>query len=275
MRVLFVTHTLPPPDRPLDNIGGMQRGALELHRTLAVHPRVELIPVVLHTSTRWEAVLTVAFIAKLLATLPAIARRERADVVFFSAPVTAIVLPTLRRRLGARPAACIAHGLDVTWQVPPYQRRLLRLFRVIDAVFPISRATAEESLSRGAPPERVHVIPFGVDTARFSAAPDRAGARRKVADRLGLPPDAFVLVGLGRQVKRKGTAWFVEHVLTTPSPARGRRWSGSARWPPPSPTASTSSGGSRRRTSSRSSAAATSSSCPTSPSRGTWRGRGW
>ncbi len=213
MRVLFVTHTLPPADRPHANIGGMQRGAMELHRTLQQHPRVELIPMVLHTSTRWEAVLTVGFIAKILAVLPARARRRKADVVFFSSPVTAISLPVLRPQLGGRPVVAIAHGLDVTLQVKAYQFWVRWMLRLLDAVFPISTATAAECLSRGAPPERVHVIPFGVDTDRFSVAPDRTDARRAVAERLRLPEGAFVLVGLGRQVRRKGTAWFVEHVL--------------------------------------------------------------
>jgi len=213
LRVLFVTHTLPPTDRPHTNIGGMQRGAMELLRTLGQHPRVELSSMVLHTSTRWEAVLTVGFIARILATLPRRARQAQADVVFFSAPVTAISLNALKRRLGGRPVVAIMHGLDVTWQVPPYQVAVRGMFRLLDAVFPISRATAEECLRRGAPPERVHVIPFGVDTDRFTAAPDRDAMRRAVAERLGLPEGAFVLVGLGRQVKRKGTAWFVEYVL--------------------------------------------------------------
>ena len=214
MRVLFVTHTLPPPGRPSDNIGGMQRGALELYRTLQQRTDVDLDPLVLHTTSEWEEVRTVGFIARLLATLPARVRRHQSDVVFFTSPVTALVLPLLQARLGGVPVASITHGLDVTLPVAPYQWWVRRTLARLDAVFPISRATAEECLVRGTPPEKVHVIPFGVDPNRFAGAPSSGAARSALVDRLGLSPDAFLLVSLGRQVKRKGTEWFVRHVLS-------------------------------------------------------------
>ena len=34
MRLLFVTHSFSPPDRPLANVGGMQRVAMELHAAI-------------------------------------------------------------------------------------------------------------------------------------------------------------------------------------------------------------------------------------------------
>ena len=37
MRLLFVSHSLPPRDRPLDNVGGIQRVAKELMQALEDH----------------------------------------------------------------------------------------------------------------------------------------------------------------------------------------------------------------------------------------------
>jgi glycosyltransferase involved in cell wall biosynthesis len=52
----------------------------------------------------------------------------------------------------------------------------------------------------------------GVKAPDVSAA-DRARRRDELVRTLGLAPDAFILVSLGRLVRRKGVAWFVEHVV--------------------------------------------------------------
>lgn len=53
----------------------------------------------------------------------------------------------------------------------------------------------------GFPPERAHVIPYGVDVATFSPDPSRRGVWR---DRLGIPQDAPLLLGVGRMATKKG-----------------------------------------------------------------------
>jgi glycosyltransferase involved in cell wall biosynthesis len=42
---------------------------------------------------------------------------------------------------------------------------------------------------------------------------DRARRRAELVQEFGLNPDSLILVSLGRLVRRKGVAWFVEHVV--------------------------------------------------------------
>jgi glycosyltransferase involved in cell wall biosynthesis len=216
LRVLFVTHSFAPPGRPLANVGGMQRVAMELHAALTRHPRVALDTLALRSSERWYEVRAVPFLGRVLARLPAHARRTRPDVVLFSSMVSGALpaLLALRRRMppGVRLAA-IAHGKDVTHEAPMYRKRLPRIFAALDAVLPVSSATAQASIERGADPARVFVVPNGIDTHRFADLPGRAEARAHLDARLGLDAGALLLVSVGRQVKRKGTAWFIREAL--------------------------------------------------------------
>ena len=212
LRVLFVTHSFPPADRPLASIGGMQRVATELHAALAEHPRVALSTRALQSSWRWIGPNTIRFLGGVLTGLPRQARREQADVVLFSSMVTAALAPALRNRLSGTVLAAIAHGQDVVLPVAPYQRWLPTVFRALDMVLPVSRATGEACVARGMTPERVAVQPNGIQLDRF---PERATAQnsRWLLERTGAPADTFFLLSVGRQVKRKGSAWCIEHVL--------------------------------------------------------------
>ena len=220
LKLLFVSHSFPPPGKPLENVGGMQRVATELHAALGRHPDVELHSLVLETSWRWTHVRVFPFLAGLLRRIPRLVRREGIDVVFFSSMVTATLAPELRRRAGMRSVrlATVVHGLDITTAAPLWQRIVRRTFRALDRVAPISRATAEEARKRGVPPERMRVVLNGVDLRRFSPLGDRAEARRELLRALGeagagIPADALLLCSVGRHVERKGFAWFAREVM--------------------------------------------------------------
>jgi phosphatidyl-myo-inositol dimannoside synthase len=217
VRLLFVSHSFPPPGRPLANVGGMQRVATELHTALLTLPHVRLSSLLLRSSWRWTHLRIVPFGAGLLRRIPRIVDEERIEAVLFSSMVTAaLALPVagaLARRGVVRGA--IPVGRDVTLPFTPYQRLVPRIFRSLDAVFPISRATADECLARGASASQVEIVPCGVDFGRFAAPVDRAAARAEMAAGAGgeLPGDALLLFAVGRHVERKGFAWFVERVM--------------------------------------------------------------
>ena len=219
MRLRFVSHSLPPVGRPLANLGGMQRVALKLHETLAARaertPTLRYDALLLRSTWRWVHLRTPLFLLRAAASIVRRARRD--DVLLFSSMVTAslaVPLQGLLRRHGVRTAA-IVHGLDVTTPFGPYQWFVPKVFAALDAVFPVSRATARACRTRGAAPETLHVIPNGIDPDRFAPPPDRAAGRAALADGLGAPPpsDALLLCSVGRQVERKGTAWFVDRVM--------------------------------------------------------------
>ncbi|WP_240332978.1 glycosyltransferase family 4 protein [Salinibacter ruber] len=223
MRLLFVSHSLPPEGRPLANVGGMQRVALKLHETLEARADANALDydaLLLRSTWRTVHLKTPLFLARAGWQIARAARQNAVDVVLFSSMVTAslaVPLQGLLRRHGVRTAA-IVHGLDVTTPFPPYQWFVPKVFGALDAVLPVSRATRQACLDRGAAPTRLRVVPNGIDTDRFEAPADRATARRALAASVEAsppspPPDGLLLCSVGRQVERKGTAWFVDAVM--------------------------------------------------------------
>jgi len=217
MRLLFVSHSFPPPNAPLSNVGGMQRVATELHGALEARDDISMRTVALRSSWKWVHIKVVPFLVFLAARLGREAAAHRADTILFTSMTTALPLlivgPALRRK-GIRLAA-IAHGLDVTEPNPVYQMAVRRLCGLLDVVMPVSRATGEELIARGLPRERVHVVPNAVDLDRFERVPASHGesARVPITGAPPLPADAFLLVTVGRQVRRKGFVWFIETVM--------------------------------------------------------------
>jgi len=220
MHILFVSHSLPPVDRPLSNVGGMQRVAAKLHDELAERSDITLTPVLLRSPWRWVHLRVVPFLARAAWQIRRAVQRDGADVVLFSSMVTAALAVPLRGffdRHGVT-AAAIVHGLDVTTPFPPYQWFVPKVFGALDAVLPVSRATAAACETRGLEPSKVHVVPNGIDLQRFPPLADRTAMRNELRDALAtdrhpLPDDALLLCSVGRQVERKGFAWFIEHVM--------------------------------------------------------------
>lgn len=236
-RILFVTHSFPPPDRPLASVGGMQRVAFELDAALR-DKAARRTPTefafrytvrALVSSWRWVHLKAGPFLVGTWWLLRRGARRREMDVVVFSSMVTAalaVPLAGLFRRNGIRTAA-IVHGQDVTKPVAVYQWFVPRVFRALDVVMPVSGATGEACVERGLAADKVTVVHNGVDVERF----DRLLARLETsptrihADRAALPAGSLGLCSVGRQVKRKGFAWFIRNVMPT-LPAHVHYWLG-------------------------------------------------
>jgi phosphatidylinositol alpha-1,6-mannosyltransferase len=224
VRLLFVSHSLPPRDRPLDNLGGMQRVSQKLHESLdakaAGADALDYDAILLRSAWRTLHAKVPFFLAKAGWKIGRAARNDTVDVVLFSSMVTASLAVPLRgllRRHGVKTAA-VVHGLDVTTPFPPYQWFVPKVFDALDAVLPVSRATRQACRERGAVPTTLRVVPNGIDVSRFRAPQDRAAARQALGESIGAPvppapPDGFLLCSVGRQVERKGTAWFLENVM--------------------------------------------------------------
>ncbi len=220
VRLLYVSQSFPPAKRPLANVGGMQRVAVELYQALAQQPDIDLDAIVLRSSWRWHHIVGLGWLFTTYRQIRRKAERKEIDAVLFSSMVPAALATVLRRTLEPRgiPMAAIAHGRDVT-QPGPYQVLLVRrILDALDAVLPVSRATGAECIKRGFPEDNLHVIPNGVDTGRFAPRTNPDMRRRALADALGdprhpVPDEALLLCSVGRQVPRKGLAWFVDEVM--------------------------------------------------------------
>lgn len=206
------------------NVGGMQRVALKLHESLEAQAAqggsLTYDTVLLRSAWRTLHAKVPFFLAWAAWRIAWAAWRDEVDVVLFSSMVTAALAVPLRgllRRNGVQTAA-IVHGLDVTMPFPPYQWFVPKVFDALDAVLPVSRATRQACLDRGATENQVCVVPNGIDVDRFREPQTRARSRTLLEDAVGAPappppPDGLLLTSVGRQVERKGTAWFVDNVM--------------------------------------------------------------
>jgi phosphatidylinositol alpha-1,6-mannosyltransferase len=212
MRLLFVSHSLPPVDRPMDNIGGMQRVAVDLHDSFAAQSGAEVRMLVLRSGWNERGYRTPLFLARALREIRKLARAREIDAVLFSSMLTATLTVPLKSLLRRNRivSAAIVNGLDATTPTWPYPLLVRKAFEALDLVLPISRATGDACIERGLDPSKVKVVPLGIRTDRFGIA-DKAAARA----RLDLPRKdvRLILSSVGRLVPRKGVAWFVANVM--------------------------------------------------------------
>jgi glycosyltransferase involved in cell wall biosynthesis len=105
-------------------------------------------------------------------------------------------------------------GLDVTFHNFIYQRIVPWCVGKMDVVVCISHATRDECLSRGISPDKCSVIPVGVRSGEAYIDSTQSELRRDLEQLFNLTLDnKLLLVTVGRLVKRKGVAWFVENVI--------------------------------------------------------------
>jgi phosphatidyl-myo-inositol dimannoside synthase len=142
VRLLFVSHSLPPEGRGMENLGGMQRVAVDLHDTLSTHRDAEVRALVLRSSWSARGYRTPLFLARALRDIRALARAGQIDAILFSSMLTATLVVPLRRLLKrtGTVSAAIVNGLDATTPTWPYPLLVRRTFAALDLVMPISRA---------------------------------------------------------------------------------------------------------------------------------------
>jgi phosphatidylinositol alpha-1,6-mannosyltransferase len=108
------------------------------------------------------------------------------------------------------PLVVSLHGSDVfvAERTPIARAAAGRVFRRSGAVTACSQDLADRAIALGADPERMEVVPYGVDAARFkpSSPSDRTAVRRGA----GIPADAPLVVAAGRLVRKKGFEYLID-----------------------------------------------------------------
>ncbi len=205
-RTLFVTNDFPP-----------RRGGIETF----VRQLCDGLPpeeVVVHTASMpgdaaYDATLPFIVVRDPAGTLlptPGVARRVEAtllatgcDRVVFGASAPLGLLARGLRAAGARHLTALTHGHEVWWAGVPVTRSLLRRIGedvdVLTYVSEYCRTRIARALTPQAAARMVRLSPE-VDRTRFR--PGCGGA--DVRHRLGIAPEALVVVCVGRLVRRKG-----------------------------------------------------------------------
>jgi len=181
--------------------------------TLRERDDVELETILQKTSWRGIGFKTFFFLVSLLWKIPGASKKFKPDVILFSSMVTAGVLPFLLKKPTA-PCVTINHGQDVTLPFLPYQIYLPQVFKKLQGVISVSSATRHECIKRGMNPAIGVVLPNGFVKVSSSDAMDRESARKIIEKEFEINlSESYLLLNVGRQVKRKGHQWFIENVL--------------------------------------------------------------
>ena len=180
----------------------MQRVAVELADALSARDDIQYQQLVLRSAWKWHHIQCVPWLASTAASLYRISTRREVDVVLFSSMVTGALATLIRRPCDAAniKLAAIAHGRDITLPGMYQTLQVRRTLRALDIVLPVSRATGAECAEREMPSSRICVIPNGVALSRYRTGTGSADASLRLAS-------------VGRLVKRKGFAWFIDQVM--------------------------------------------------------------
>lgn len=117
------------------------------------------------------------------------------------------------------PLVVSLHGSDVyvAETLRPARRVAGAVFRRAGIVTACSADLARRAVALGADPERVEVVPYGVDAERFRPDPLLRAKRRAS---LGIATQAPVLFAAGRLVRKKGFEYLIEAVSRLPPDRR-------------------------------------------------------
>lgn len=141
---------------------------------------------------------------RLMARLTRLFRTRGASVVHTHNPQP-LLFASLPARLAGAVLVHTKHGVN-----PDIARRLAMrraAGRLVGAFVAVSAPTADVARSqRECPPDRLHVIPNGIDLDRFG--PD-ADARDAIRRELGIPADAFAVGTVGRLWPEKDHAYLI------------------------------------------------------------------
>jgi len=210
-KIIYISHLHPPSGANIQNIGGMQTVSLQLLDNLQRQSEVSVLPLVVESPWQGTEIRTLGFLIKLLATLPSIIQQQQADIVLFSSMVTAALAPLLNQRVSI-PMVTINHGQDVTLPTWLYQQWVPKIFHHLDGVISVSAATQTASLQRGLQPAKSFVLPNAINIRPRPYHKHRS--RTLIENKFQIDLEGkYLLLSVGRQVKRKGHAWFLQQVL--------------------------------------------------------------
>jgi glycosyltransferase involved in cell wall biosynthesis len=195
MKILFITRKYPP------SVGGMQLFARDLYSALGDKADMRLV--------KWGGSNRALPLVLPYLGLRAVWELTRGGInVIHVQDGLLAPLGYMLSKLSGKPFGIVIHGLDIT-----YDSRVYRLFvpwavRRADVVFCISQAAANAAQQQGVAGSKIHVIPLAVTDELYGKS-----NRAELISQLQLPAGSHILLTVGRLVKRKGVAWFIDNVL--------------------------------------------------------------
>jgi phosphatidylinositol alpha-1,6-mannosyltransferase len=199
MKILFITRKFPP------SVGGMENFAADLYESLDNQMDVKLVK--WGGSNKWLPIVLPWLFLRAFWYLTT----HKVDVIHIQ---DGVLSPPgwLLKAIFRKPLVVVIHGLDVTYKLPLYQKIIPWFLSKADKVICISGAAQEEVTKRQVSINKSVVIPLGIPDNLF--ADSHSASRQFLCSDLGIDdPKTKIILSVGRLVKRKGVAWFIDNVM--------------------------------------------------------------
>ncbi|MFH1426566.1 MAG: glycosyltransferase family 4 protein [Candidatus Kerfeldbacteria bacterium] len=198
MHIVFLTRKYPPQK------GGMETFSYELIRHFSDEKTV---------IARGKRQADIIWVIPLLA-IKAIGLRKKADAYHLGDLVLAPVARILKV-FTPRPVVATVHGLELTYKKmgPLYTWMINASLPSVDRFVCVSENTRSLLMERGVPEEKIKCIPHGVTPPQMR---DRNEARSALCRMMSTDDgcdNQFIILSVGRLVRRKGIEWFVRSVM--------------------------------------------------------------
>ena len=199
IKLLFIARTYPPL------VGGMERAASNFYDNYRKLGEIDLL------ANPGGSKALIRFFFKAFFFLMANSRKY--DVVLFSDAILSPLVPVIRLFLHAKIAFTV-HGLDIVYTRFGYQKIILPFLRKADRIFAVSQYTLDQCKIRGVAPEKLTVIPNCLNFELQEAGQTSGMNKQELLARFNIDAEGKkILLTVGRLIKRKGHAWFLENVF--------------------------------------------------------------
>ncbi len=196
MKILFISRAYPPV------LGGIENQNYEIGKALSEIAKVRII-----SNAYGKKFLPVFFpyaLCKAFFLLP------KYDILLLGDGVLGVI-GWLLKIFHKKPVISIVHGLDLTYELPLYQKLWVGFFiKKLDKLIAVGHQTIKEGVIRKIPEEKFVFIPNGVDAEKIKKC--GSGEIFKLAAKEKSKGHKIILT-LGRLAKRKGVAWFINNVM--------------------------------------------------------------
>ena len=202
MRILFVSRAFPP------TIGGIEKQNAEVAEFIS-----KKTPLTLIVNRKGKGFLPV-FLP--YAMLQILVKARKHDCLLLGDGVLAPLGAVAKFFFPRLTVVSIIHGLDITFAKKPgffasvYAAINIPALRKLDGLICVSQNTKAIAESVGVAPEKISVIPNGVDPEFFNETHTRDELEKLLNQDLS---QKKVILRLGRFVKHKGAEWFIRNVM--------------------------------------------------------------
>jgi len=195
MKILFISHSYPPIT------GGVENQNFELYTHLSKVAEVKLLA----NKKRW----LIPFFLK-YAAFRALFSARKYDVILLGSCILGPI-GWLVKKFSPTPVIAVAHGLDLTWKNPIYQKIWVGIFVPnLDRLIAVGNETIKVGTERGIPKEKFVFIPNGIDPGKFFEPHTREELEKVVGESLG---NKKIILTTGRLAVHKGVDWFCQKVV--------------------------------------------------------------